>query len=195
MNTTTLSRFSRALLGIAGSLALLAGAAAPMAAAHAAGQAGAATSASCTASGGTAARMRPYGFTDAPAENWLQFGEDQIQVCTYTAADGSRIAIRQATLDSPNITTAAYAYYAKQPFKPVDASNPGAQYCKQVGGATLIGDPMISSGWASKPGKDAVVMCVFADGSAIDAMGLFYYAQGAVRGIDLGTVLKYPNPF
>jgi len=39
-----------------------------------------------------------------------------------------------------------------------------------------------------------MLMCVFADGSAIDAFGIFYYANGAVRGADLAPLFRYqPN--
>ena len=34
-------------------------------------------------------------------------------------------------------------------------------------------------------------MCFFADGSAIDEFGIFYYANDAVRGADLAPILRY----
>jgi hypothetical protein len=34
-------------------------------------------------------------------------------------------------------------------------------------------------------------MCVFADGSAIDAFGIFYYANDTVRGADLAPLFRY----
>ena len=34
-------------------------------------------------------------------------------------------------------------------------------------------------------------MCVFADGSAIDEFGIWYYANGTVRGADLAPILRY----
>ena len=34
-------------------------------------------------------------------------------------------------------------------------------------------------------------MCFFADGSAIDEFGIFYYANDAVRGADLAPLLAY----
>jgi hypothetical protein len=37
--------------------------------------------------------------------------------------------------------------------------------------------------------------CIFPDNSTIDAWGLFYHSAGIIRGIDLSTVLKYPNPY
>jgi hypothetical protein len=36
--------------------------------------------------------------------------------------------------------------------------------------------------------------CLFADGSAIDEFGIFYYASGTVRGADLAPLFRYqPN--
>jgi hypothetical protein len=37
--------------------------------------------------------------------------------------------------------------------------------------------------------------CIFPDLSSIDSWGLTYHSQGIIRGIDLGTVLRYKNPF
>jgi hypothetical protein len=34
-------------------------------------------------------------------------------------------------------------------------------------------------------------MCFFADGSAIDEFGIFYYADGTVRGADLAPLFRY----
>jgi hypothetical protein len=34
-------------------------------------------------------------------------------------------------------------------------------------------------------------MCFFADGSAIDESGIYYYANGAVRGTDLAPLFRY----
>jgi hypothetical protein len=34
-------------------------------------------------------------------------------------------------------------------------------------------------------------MCFFADGSAIDAFGIFYYADDAIRGTDLAPLFRY----
>jgi hypothetical protein len=36
---------------------------------------------------------------------------------------------------------------------------------------------------------------VFPDNSTIDSWGLLYHTNGIVRGIDLATVLRYPNPY
>ena len=34
-------------------------------------------------------------------------------------------------------------------------------------------------------------LCMFADGSAIDEWGITYYSNGAVRGADLATKMRY----
>jgi hypothetical protein len=36
-----------------------------------------------------------------------------------------------------------------------------------------------------------VSLCVFPDRSFIDEFGIFYYADGAVRGADLSKVMRY----
>jgi hypothetical protein len=36
-----------------------------------------------------------------------------------------------------------------------------------------------------------VNLCVFPDGSAIDAWGITYYSDGTVRGIDLTEVFRF----
>ena len=48
-------------------------------------------------------------------------------------------------------------------------------------------------GWVNtdEPVFKVMVLCVFADDSAIDAFGLWYHANGAIRGADLATKFRY----
>jgi hypothetical protein len=41
----------------------------------------------------------------------------------------------------------------------------------------------------------ALEACIFPDNSTIDSWGLFYHSAGIIRGTDLSTVLRYPNPY
>jgi hypothetical protein len=51
------------------------------------------------------------------------------------------------------------------------------------------------SGWAAQAGDAPHAMCVFADMSAIDDWGLLYHTNDIIRGKDLATVFKFPNPY
>ena len=104
-----------------------------------------------------------------------------------------------ATLSSTEPTIAAVAYLSKVgPVVPPDPSeNPAVYDCNAgLGGAAAFGNTAAGGGWvdAAQPVFKVMTMCVFADGSAIDAFGIFYYASGAVRGADLAPLFRYqPN--
>ena len=63
-------------------------------------------------------------------------------------------------------------------------------------GAAAFGNTAAGGGWVdtSQPVFKVMSLCVFADMSAIDEFGIWYYANGTVRGVDLAPILRYqPN--
>ncbi len=77
---------------------------------------------------------------------------------------------------------------------PQPSANPADYNCTNgLGGTTSWGNDNVSGGWvdASQPVFTVMDECVFPDFSAIDAFGIFYYADGAVRGADLATKMRY----
>jgi len=122
---------------------------------------------------------------------------DTRQFCQYTSAtDGSRIHVTLETLNTPKPTLAALAYYAQ--VQPGQCNgNPASCYCTLLGGSDLFGGiNAAGGGWYNQNSIDQTLeACIFPDMSSIDSFGLFYHSAGIIRGIDLGTVLKYPNPY
>lgn len=122
---------------------------------------------------------------------------DTRQFCQYTSStDGSRIHVTLETLNTPKPTLAALAYYAQ--VQPGQCNgNPASCYCTLLGGSDLFGGiNAAGGGWYSQNSIDQTLeACIFPDMSSIDSFGLFYHSAGIIRGIDLGTVLKYPNPW
>ncbi len=113
-----------------------------------------------------------------------------------TAADATRISVDLVTLYSTEPTLAAIAYLSKVPptLPKTPSSNPAAYNCDQgLGGTSDFGNGVAGGGWVneSEPVFKVMNLCVFADLSAIDEFGIFYYATGAVRGADLAPILRY----
>jgi hypothetical protein len=146
----------------------------------------------CTQTGGVVEKRYPVYGTNGGGALALS---GRAFFCQYTAADGSRIHVLMATLYSPHPTLAALAYYAQVPFGG-GQGNPGSVYCSQLGGSDLFGGiNAAGGGWVEQHTTDAVLeACIFPDLSSIDSFGLFYHSAGIIRGIDLGTVLRYPKP-
>jgi len=119
--------------------------------------------------------------------------------CEFESGTGqatNRIAVDLTTLSSKEPTLAAIAYLSKiGPVVPPDpGQNPGAYDCDAgLGGAGTFGTTAAGGGWvaASQPVFKVMNMCFFADGSAIDEFGIFYYANDAVRGADLAPLFAY----
>jgi len=119
--------------------------------------------------------------------------------CEFESGTGNettRISVDLVTLSSAEPTIAAVAYLSKVgPVVPPDPGrNPAVYDCNTgLGGAAAFGNTAAGGGWleASQPVFKVMIMCVFADGSAIDAFGIFYYAAGTVRGADLAPLLRY----
>jgi putative hemolysin len=122
--------------------------------------------------------------------------------CEFESGTGdstTRISVDLLTLSSEAPTLAAVAYLSKvgPTVPPTPAQNPGAYNCNTgLGAAGTFGNTAAGGGWvdASQPVFKVMDMCVFADFSAIDEFGIFYYANGTVRGVDLAPLFRYqPN--
>lgn len=150
----------------------------------------------CTSTGGVVeTRYAVYG-TNNPQQDWLLLSGVEA-FCQYTSAtDGSRIHLALDTLYTTKPTLAALAYYAEIPWNGQGNGNPASYYCTQLGGAEIGATDVAGGGWVSSGGIDQVLeACIFPDNSTIDSWGLFYHSDNIIRGIDLSTVLKYPNPY
>ena len=147
----------------------------------------------CVQSGGQAVKRLPFFNTNGPESEWLQLMGNEI-FCQFTAEDGSRIHITLETLYSAKPSLAALAYYNKPaPETHEGSGNPSSFYCSQLGGTDLFGGVNAAGGgWVNKDATDVVVAaCIFPDMSSIDSWGLFYHANGIIRGIDLSKVLRF----
>lgn len=158
----------------------------------------------CTKQGGNVVELKPY--LDAGTDSQTELG-GSLNVCQFISQDGdnvSQLLVDLTTLHSEKPTLAGLAYLAQVPSTNSGAagSNPAASYCPDdlagteafgtTGSGAWMGemDPGMEAG-DSEPLSDTVNLCVFADRSAIDDFGLFYASDGAVRGVDLSTVMRY----
>ena len=151
----------------------------------------------CTDQGGVLVERLPTWNTNSDPSAWLIMGAPMTFCEFETTGDGSRISVDLVTLYSENPTLAAIAYLSKVPvtLPPEPSANP-AEYNCRVGleGSSDFGNSGASGGgWTNQAEPVFVVMneCVFADMSAIDEFGIFYYANGDVRGADLATRMRY----
>ncbi len=146
----------------------------------------------CTHTDGLVERRVPeYGTND---QNPLRLAGVRY-FCQYTSPqDGSRIHLLIDTLYAVRPTLAALAYYAKVPAGSCQG-NPASCYCSLLGGSDQFGGTNAAGGgWVLAGAIDQTLeACVFPDESSIDSFGLFYHSAGIIRGIDLGTVLRYHN--
>ena len=120
------------------------------------------------------------------------------EFCEYTSSDdGSRIHLLLSTLYTPNPSLGALAYYAEEQYDGNCQGNPASCYCTQLGGSDQFGGTTgAGGGWGMKRTIDTTLeACIFPDMSSVDSWGLFYHSAGIIRGIDLGTVLKYADPY
>ena len=171
-----------------------AGARAGTAVDHAASATIAATSYCAQTGGLLQIRQAVYGTNNAPSD-WLPLATTQ-EFCVYTAADTSTINLSVATLQATKPTLAALAYYAQLPWNGVGNGNPASFYCTQLGGAEIGATSAGGGAWVATSNPDRELeTCVFPDNSTIDSWGLLYHSNDIIRGIDLTTVLKYPNPY
>jgi hypothetical protein len=119
--------------------------------------------------------------------------------CEFEMGEGdqtTRISVDLVTLYSEGPTLAGVAYLSRIPvtLPPEPSANP-AEYNCRVGldGTSDFGNTAAGGGWVNQSVPTFVVMdeCVFADMSAIDEFGIFYYANGTIRGADLATKMRY----
>jgi len=150
----------------------------------------------CTSTGGALeTRVPTYGTNNAP-QDWLKLAGRE-EFCRYTGSEDSHIHLSLETLFTPQPTLAALAYYAEIPWNGQGEGNPASFYCTQLGGSDLFGGVNAAGGgWVALNTIDEVLeACIFPDNSTIDSWGLFYHSDAIIRGVDLSTVLKYPNPY
>lgn len=151
----------------------------------------------CTSTGGTVENRMAYFGTNGPTSSWLQLA-GVLQFCQYTSSsDGSRIHVSLDSLYTKQPSLATLAYYAQVPWNGQGNGNPASFYCTQLGGSDAFGGVTAAGGgWVQFGAIDEVLeACIFPDGSTIDSWGLLYYSDNIVRGTNLGTVLKYANPY
>jgi putative hemolysin len=150
----------------------------------------------CISTGGAVETRVPAYGTNGPPQSWLKLAGHQ-DFCRYTASDQSHIHLNLETLFTPQPSLAALAYYAKTPWNGLGNGNPASLYCTQLGGSDLFGGiNAAGGGWVELKTTDEVLeACIFPDNSTIDSWGLFYHSDSIIRGIDLSTVLRYPNPY
>jgi hypothetical protein len=159
---------------------------------------GAAARQYCTDKGGMLVDRQATWNTNADSAAQLPLA-GRMTFCEFESGKGdqtTRIAVDLGTLSSEQPTLAAVAYLSKVgPTLPADpGQNPGAYNCNTgLGGAGTFGNTAAGGGWVdeSQPVFKVMDMCFFADGSAIDEFGIFYYATGAVRGADLAPLFRY----
>lgn len=149
----------------------------------------------CEEKGGTVqVREAMFGTNDDPSA-WVDLGRS-VELCTFTADDGSRIYVDTITLASPGPTIASVAYLSrlKMPEYDPNKGDPAARYCSErLAGSSAFGTGGDGGGWVypSDPDDPIVAMCVFPDGSMIDEWGLAYHSDGTIRGADLSLEFVY----
>jgi len=124
---------------------------------------------------------------------------ETITFCEFESGQGdgtTRISVDLVTLSSTSPTLASVAYLSDvrttQPREP--SVNPAQFSCAtDYAGSSAFGSSAAGGGWLdpSQPVFTVIDMCVFPDLSAIDAFGLWYHANGVVRGADLATKFRY----
>jgi hypothetical protein len=123
----------------------------------------------------------------------------RLRLCEFESVQNgatTRISVDLRTLYAEEPTVAAVAYLSKIP--PVlpeqPSANPASYNCSEgLGGTSMFGNTSTVGGWvaADEETFGTMNLCVFADMSAIDEFGIFYYATGAVRGADLAEKMRY----
>jgi len=142
-------------------------------------------------------RVATWNTNNAPSA-WLPLAGRQT-FCEFEMGSGNtatRISVGLETLSSPEPTLAAIAYRSKvkTTSPPVVGQNPAEWSCaNDFKGAASFGTANAGGGWvdASQPVFVIMNQCVFPDGSSIDEFGLWYHANGTVRGADLAPLFAY----
>ncbi|HET7828806.1 MAG TPA: hypothetical protein VFL03_04550 [Candidatus Limnocylindrales bacterium] len=152
----------------------------------------------CTDKGGILTPRRAAWNTNQDESAWLLLATTQT-FCEFTDGTGdseTRISVDLTTLSSETPTLAAIAYLSRiRTTSPPQASaNPAEYSCQNdFDGATYFGNSAAGGGWTdpSQPVFVVMIPCTFADGSSIDAFGLWYHANGVIRGADLAPLMAY----
>jgi putative hemolysin len=148
----------------------------------------------CEEKGGQVQTREAMYDTNDDTSAWLDMGRS-IELCKFTADDGSRIYVDTLTLAAPRPTLAAVAYLSQVPMPAYDPAkgDPATSYCSDLAASSAFGSGAAGGGWVlmSDPDDPVVAMCVFPDGSMIDEWGLAYHSDGSVRGADLATMFVY----
>ena len=187
--------------GAAVSACAIVGASGPPSSVSASGSSGqAAAEAYCTEQGGQLVDRIAMSNTNGDPSARLELA-GRMRLCEFeSTVDGddapTRISVDLATLSSAEPTLAAIAYLSKVPTPdpPIVGQNPAEYTCRvSLQGTASFGNTNLSGGWvdASQPVFEVMDLCVFADGSAIDEFGIWYYANDIVRGVDLAPPLRY----
>jgi hypothetical protein len=158
----------------------------------------AAAEAYCTEKGGELVdRVATWNTNGDPAARLPLAG--RLRLCEFETGTGdtaTRISVDLVTLYSEAPTIAAVAYLSKVPplQTPTASTNPAAYQCTAaLGGTSTWGNTNNAGGWvdAAQPVFTIMDLCVFPDLSTIDEFGIWYYASGIVRGVDLAPILRY----
>jgi putative hemolysin len=148
----------------------------------------------CTESGGVVETRYPFYGTNN--NDPLQLA-GSLEICNFTADDGSSILVGLDTLYTDQPTLAALAYRAQAPLDTGDApasATPSSLYCTQLGGTDSFGGVSAAGGgWAVEGGADVISLCVFPDLSVIDSWGITYYSDDTIRGADLNELFRYSD--
>jgi putative hemolysin len=152
----------------------------------------------CTGKGGTLVdRVATWNTNQDPSAQLQLAG--RWRLCEFQMPSGSattRISVDLLTLSSPEPTLASVAYLSgvKTSSAPQVSANPADWSCRNdYLGASSWGNTATTGGWvdAAQPTFKVMTMCVFPDGSAIDEFGLWYHANGVIRGADLAPLFAY----
>jgi hypothetical protein len=152
----------------------------------------------CLAQGGQLVDRVATSNTNGDPSTWLTLG-GRMTFCEFEEGSGdnaTRISVDLTTLYSTSPTLAGVAYLSRLPVvtPPQPGANPADYNCtKGLGGTVSWGNSDIAGGWVdpTQPVFSVMDECVFPDFSAVDAFGIFYYANGAIRGADLATKMRY----
>jgi putative hemolysin len=150
----------------------------------------------CVETGGTVETRQPYWNTNGDQPEWVQL-PGEMDLCWYQTLDDedqSRIYVDLTTIYAEEPTLAAAAYLAQVPLGR-STGNPAEASCHEnLNGTAWFGSAGASGGgWVNLEDEAFTVvnLCVFPDGSAIDAWGIAYYSDDVVRGIDLTEVFRF----
>jgi hypothetical protein len=152
----------------------------------------------CTESGGTVIERTATWNTNGDPSTWLPLA-NTLQLCEFEQGEGddtTRLSVDLVTLSSTTPTLAAIAWLSpiEPTVPPEPGPNPAWYHCvNALDGTSAFGSSAAGGGWIApeEPVFTIMDLCVFPDLSAIDAFGLLYHADGAVRGVDLTPLLRY----